>query len=445
MMRLRHLWTVALMVAAVAAGGCSKKDSSGGGSNSSGGSQKSSGGKGGSGGQSGGGSGSSSGSQNDASNAKQDKSEQGGPQPNDVVKIAPEDQQRAGIIVGQVEVRSMPRTLTVAGQVQMDEQHTSHIGAYADGPIMSVSVLPGAEVRRGQTLATLHSHTIHETAGALAQAYAAVERQRSALSFAQTARERYTHLYGIQAASLEEAQRSDQEVQQAKNMLTDAEANVHMETEHLSELLQVQPESITRENLYDRELVPVRSPMSGTVINRNVTVGQVITTGFETFTVSNLSTVWVTASVNEKDLALVKRGAAVQVTTQGFADTVFPGRVAMLGDQLDPETRTVPVRITVANPGVRLRPGMFATANIAGTQTRDSVFIPEEAMQDINGLQVVFVTDDGSNFRAQAVKAGTRDKGRAEILEGLKPGDKIVTNGAFMVKSQMLKGTMGEG
>jgi multidrug efflux pump subunit AcrA (membrane-fusion protein) len=117
----------------------------------------------------------------------------------------------------------------------------------------------------------------------------------------------------------------------------------------------------------------------------------------------------------------------------------------MVGDTLDPQTRTVPVRITVANPATRLRPGMFATALINGPKTRTAVFAPEDALQDINGMTVVFVTPDGTNFRAQAVRLGTRTEGRAEITEGLKPGDRIVVNGAFMLKSELLKGTMGDG
>ena len=447
----RHPATLLLLLSLGAAVSCSKQNGgeskSGGSSEKGGGSAKSGSSKGGSAksGSSAGKKGGQASSGQESGSTQQSSDEKGGPQAADTVNISAEDQQRAGIHVDAVETRSMPRTLSVSGQVQMDEAHTSHVGALADGLITAVNVLEGAVVHRGQTLATLHSHTIHETVGALVQAYAAANRQGSALTFAQQARDRYTHLYTIQAASLEESQRSDQEVQQAKNMLADAQANVRMETEHLSELLQVPPSSITPANLYDRELVPVRSPANGTVIHRNVTVGQVVTTGFESFTVSNLSSVWVYAAVNEHDLSLVHTGASAQVTTEGYRDTVFPGRVTMLGSTLDQTTRTVPVRIAIPNPGTRLRPGMFVSAQIAEPETRTSVFIPEDAMQDINGLQVVFVTADGATFRAQAITVGTRDRGRAEILQGLKPGDHIVTNGAFMVKAEMLKGTMGEG
>lgn len=253
---------------------------------------------------------------------KPDKSAKGGAQADDVVKIPLRDQQRAGIQTAFVLVQRTPRTLSVAGQVALDEQHTSHLGTIADGRITTVNVLPGAPVRRGQVLGSLHSHMVHETVGALVQAYAEADRQRGAVSFAKQAQARYHHLYSIQAASLEESQRSDQEVLQAQNMLVDAEANVHMEREHLSELLQVSPESLNPGNLYDRELIPIRSPMDGVVIARNISVGQVVDTGFVAFDISNLSTVWVTAAVNQQDLSLIHQGAAADVVTAGYPSTL---------------------------------------------------------------------------------------------------------------------------
>ncbi len=388
---------------------------------------------------------SSSSSSSASSQGKADTSSKGEAQANDVVKIAVEDQARAGIQTGNVLVQRMPRMLSVAGQVAMDEQHTSHLGTLADGRITAVSVLPGSPVRAGQVLGTLHSHMVHETVGALIQAYAAVDRQRGAVVFAQQAQDRYHHLYTIQAASLEESQRYDQELLQAQKMLVDAQANVHMEREHLSELLQVSPESLNPNNLYDRELIPIRSPIDGVVIARNISVGQVVDTGFVAFDISNLATVWITAAVNQQDLSLIHPGVAAEMTTAGYPDQIFPGRVAMVGDTLDPQTRTIPVRIVVPNPGTKLRPGMFASARLAEPQTRDAVFVPENALQNINGMNVVFVTTDGSTFEARTVTLGTRSQGRVEAVEGLRPGDRIVVKGAFMVKSEMLKGTMGDG
>jgi membrane fusion protein, heavy metal efflux system len=382
---------------------------------------------------------------NSAAAESTDKSSNGGAQANDVVTITPDGQRRVGIVVEPVEAQQIPRELTVAGQVQMDEQHTSHLGTIADGRITSVDVLPGAAVHVGQKLGDLHSHMVHETVGALMQAFADIDRQRSAVSYATQAQERYHHLYSIQAASLEESQRSDQDLKQAQKMLVDAETTMRMEREHLSELLQVEPESLTPTNLYDKELIPIRSPIDGVVLMRNVTVGQVVATGFEAFVVSNLHTVWVTASVNEKDLLMLRVGVPADIVSQAYPGQSFHGRVGMIGDELDPQTRTVPVRIVVPNSATQLRPGMFASAHITESETRAAIFVPEDALQDINGMRVVFTTTDGSTFHAKTVNIGTRSQGKVEIVDGITQQDRVVVKGAFMVKAEMLKGTMGEG
>ena len=97
------------------------------------------------------------------------------------------------------------------------------------------------------------------------------------------------------------------------------------------------------------------------------------------------------------------------------------------------------------NPGVRLRPGMFASAIIDEAATRTALFVPESALQDVNGLRVVFVTADNATFQVRAVKLGERSQGFVEVIEGLHPGDHIVVDGAFMVKGELLKGSVGEG
>jgi multidrug efflux pump subunit AcrA (membrane-fusion protein) len=414
-MRLRCL----LLVALLCAGGCSKQRGS-----AQAGAGQGSAGQGGSG---------------DAGADKQQQAEPG------TVRIEPADQSRAGIVIEPVEARTMPQVLTVPAQVAMDDAHTSHVGAIAAGRVTAVYVLPGQAVHRGTVLAQFHSDSVHETVGALAKAFADVDRQQSAVAFAQQASGRYAKLFAIQAASLEEKQRAEQELNQAQQALVDAQADVHMEREHLSELLQVPPGTLTAGTLYDRELIPIRSPREGVVVARNVTVGQVIDAGFDAFDVSDLNTVWVIAAVNEKDLGQARNGAGADVVTQAYPNTAFPARVERVGDTLDPTTRTVPVRIAVANPELKLRPGMFASAHLDGPKTRTALFVSEDALEDINGNQVVFTTADGRTFKAQVVKLGTRTQGRAEVVEGLKPGDHIVVGGAFMVKGELLKGTVGDG
>jgi cobalt-zinc-cadmium efflux system membrane fusion protein len=377
--------------------------------------------------------------------SQSEQTQKDGSVPTDTVKIAPQDQARSGIRFAPVDLRTIPTELSAVGQVTMDERATQHIGALADGRIVNVYVLPGDTVKRGQVLAKLHSHLVHESVAALTQAFAAVNRQQSAVSFATQARDRYERLFQIQAASLEERQRSEQDLAQAQKDLIDAQANVHAEREHLAEVLQISPSELRPDTLERWEKVPVRAVESGVVITRNITPGQVVSTGAELFTVTNLSTVWVNASVNEGDIPTVKIGAATKITIGQDERAPMNGNVSMLGDVVDPQTRTLPIRISVPNPQMRLRPGMFVQTTIAQRQAKSSVFVPPDALQDINGFSVVFVTSDGQSFQARAVTTGMQRSGMVEVLKGLTSGDKVVTAGAFMVKSELLKGTVGEG
>ncbi len=362
----------------------------------------------------------------------------------DAVQISSAQQTQAGIRTAAVETHAVPQSLTVTGKVVMNEQQTAHIGALADGIVEAVSVLPGDTVRAGQTLAHIHSHLIHETAASLAQAYAEVEQKKGALQFSQQARSRYAHLYDIKAASLEEDQRAIQQLIQAQGELTIAQANVRREREHLSELVQVNPETLNVDNIFKYEDVPVRTPLGGVVIKRNITPATVVQAGTEAFVVTNLSTVWVTGAVSERDISLVRIGSPVTVKVQGYPDEIFHGRIGQVGSTLDPETRTIPVRVIVPNPGLQLKPEMFATATIEETATKPAIFVPEDSLQEIRGIASVFVLTDADHFRAQSVSLGTRSDRRVEVLQGLKPGDRIAVSGAFMVKSGLLKSSVGE-
>ena len=364
------------------------------------------------------------------------------------ITVPPDQQQLAGISVAVVEPRTVPRTLSVTGQIVMNEQRTVHISPYADGRVMDVLKNQGDHVQRGQVLAHLHSHSVHETVGALAQDFANVTRLQAAVMYTQQKRDRYEHLYRIQAASLEQQQSSQQELMQAQNDLANAQAAVTMEREHLGDLLSVMPSSITPANLYQHELVPITTPISGTVITRSITPGMVLEPGNEAYTVSDLDEVWMIGQINEADLSHLQVGDDVIVRSDAWPDQTFPGTVTLIGSTLDPATRTVQLRITLPNHAGRLKPQMFATAVVGEAQSvrnmRQAVFVPEEALQEVNGILVVFITTDGTHFSPRSVKTMKPVNGQVEVKEGLRPGDYVAVKGTFMLKSELLKGTIDE-
>ena len=387
------------------------------------------------------------GSGNSAAQSSQDNSNT-----EKTIEVSPSQQQTVGIRVEMIQPRSVPRILSVPGQIMMDEQHTAHIASYADGRVMEILKQPGDQVRRGETLARLHSHSVHETVGALAQAFANVDRQKAAVSYAEQKRDRYNHLYSIQAASLEQKQGSEQELIQAQTDLNNAQASVTMEREHLGDLLQEEPASITPANLYRYDEVPIVSPIAGTVITKSITAGAVLEPGVEAFTVSNLASVWMVAAVSEVELPHLRVGEHVNVRSDAWPGRNFSGTVSLIGSTLDPATRTLQVRASLANTMIALKPQMFVTATISESSPQDSasaaqrqaIFIPEDSLQEVNGVQVVFVTGDGTHFTARALQTMPPVNGQVEVSSGLHAGERIAVAGAFMLKSELLKGTLGE-
>jgi RND family efflux transporter MFP subunit len=171
-------------------------------------------------------------------------------------------------------------------------------------------------------------------------------------------------------------------------------------------------------------------------------LGSVVNTGDELFAITDPSSLWMIAAANETDLSRLHEGQHMQIETRAWPGSIFAGRILKLGEQLDPETRTLQVRILVPNPIGLLKPEMYATTSLRESGRHGALLVPEEAVQDINGVDVVFVRRAGNEFEARTVKAGGHVDGATEILQGLAANEAVVVKGSFLLKSQMLKNTI---
>jgi multidrug efflux pump subunit AcrA (membrane-fusion protein) len=325
----------------------------------------------------------------------------------------------------------------------MNEDRTSHIGTYTDGRVTQVYVNVGDFVHKGMVLARMHSHDVHETRAAYQTALQDVQRQRSALRYQEQTRDRMGRLYALKSASKQEVDKADTDVRSAQTDLANAETAVQKEVAHLTDILHLSASSLA--NIDETtEQVPVIAPASGTVVNRMITPGAVVEPGQEVFTVSDLSSVWMMASLIEADISKVHTGQRVRVLVQAYPDQPFEGMVQRAGPQLDTTTRTLQVRVVIPNAGQKLRPGMYSTAQIDEGESTPALFVPEEAIQDVNGGSMVFVRTKPGVFEARAVQIAQRVRGEAQISQGLKPGEAVVFKGAFVLKSEMLKSQIGE-
>ena len=339
------------------------------------------------------------------------------------ITISLASQRAADSKVAAAASRSVPVFIRAVGNVTVNELKTDHIGVVFPGIVTRIFANIGDRVRAGQTLAMMHSHDLHD-------AVAAYQSALAEAGYARTVRDRYQKLYELQYASREESERSELQYEKAFASLAAARA-------HLAGMLQVPERGLEKLDI-DSDAMPIKAPHDGIVIARTITPGMALQPGSETFTVSDLSSLWMIAAVSENDIHAVRIGQAVAVSVGAFPNTSFVGHVDLIGPQLDPTTRTLSVRVLIPNADGRLRPDMFGTAEIAEGGSREAIFVPEVSVQDMNGNSVVFVRHGEETFEARPVQTGTRHDGLVELRTGVRSGESVVDDGAFVVKSQFL-------
>lgn len=188
----------------------------------------------------------------------------------------------------------------------------------------------------------------------------------------------------------------------------------------------------------------LKAPMDGVITGRHATDGELVDKARPVYTISDPAQLWAVAEVKERDIAAVKPDQDAVFTVLAYPDEKFHGKLVLIGNEVEAGSRTVEVRIAVDNSGGRLKAGMFADVEIVTTILEGVLSIPDHALETDGDHQVVFVALDGNRFEKRVVKPGLEQSGRVQILDGLKAGEKVVTEGGFILKSELLKGQFGE-
>lgn len=185
---------------------------------------------------------------------------------------------------------------------------------------------------------------------------------------------------------------------------------------------------------------PLTSPIAGTLVRREMAVGEAVSSDRPLMTVINLDQVWVNTNIFESDLAAIRIGDRATVKVVAYPENSFEGRLSFIGDEVDRKTRTVLARIEVPNPDHLLKPGMFAHAVIlASGGSREAVVIPVSAVFDYGGTKIVFTAAGPNRYRSHPVELGSETHGGVEIASGLSEGDKVVESGGLALKGLLIK------
>jgi len=328
-------------------------------------------------------------------------------------------------------VRATPQKVAVpialTGEVRFDERRVGHLSSQVEGSVKAVHVALGDTVKRGQALLEVESVLVGEgqAASLEAQGIVAIARRNF---------ERVSELH-------REAIASEKEFLQAKQELESAEIRASGAVNKLNRLG-------TGGSLGGR--IVLRAPLDGTILVMHAVNGEVVTTGESLITIGDNRAVWVWADLYERDIAEVKRGQAVQrlaasISVKAYPGEEFAGTVDLVSPAMDESSRTVKVRIAVDNPDGQLLAGMFANVRVFLPGRETTLAVPRDAILEDEGRAFVFVHYQGDDYVRRPVTIGRTWSGWAEIKGGLEPDQTVVTEGAFLMKSDVLRSKMGAG
>ena len=322
--------------------------------------------------------------------------------------------------------------LVLNGEVTANQDRTVTVLPRTAGVVREVPKRLGERVRAGETLAFIESREIAE-----AQAAYLTARSKAALAQNRLAREESLWKKKIT---------SEQEYLAAKQAATEATIEVSAAERKLA-LLGVDPKTVSEAapgKSGSVVRVHVTAPFDGTLIEKKVAVGDQVSPDTPLFRLANLETVWVIGSVFEKDMGRVALGQTASVTLKAYPDRRFDGPVTWISDVLDEKTRTLRIRVELANPERLLKPGSFARVAIKIASKQEALVVPPAAVQRQKDETIVFVDAGDGLFKRREVKIGTRSPQAVEILEGLDAGETVVTDGSFLLKAELEKSSFAE-
>jgi cobalt-zinc-cadmium efflux system membrane fusion protein len=330
---------------------------------------------------------------------------------------------RAGIEVETVSARALTNNLRVIAEVELAPNRVAHISPLLSGQLTKVSGEIGARVKKGDKLAELSSVEVSEASARLASATASVKLARETLKRQQKLRdERIT---------------SERELQEARRELELARAR--------------EREARARAAIYNstsgRGAATLSSPIDGTIIERHATMGEVVDPEDVLFQIADTSQVWIVGRVFEKDASKVLEGMPAVLTLHAYPGKSWTGKVAYVDRVLDHRTHSVAVRMELDNPERLLKPGYFGALHLdTGGDSKPRPVVPVDALQRMDNRTVLLVPGDKPrSYRMREVITGVEQDGFVEILEGIEVGEQVVVQGAFVLKSHLMRSELGHG
>lgn len=348
-----------------------------------------------------------------------------------LIELSPEGMTAAGIQYAQVTRRAALAPLKATGTIEANQQRMQQVTPLVSGRVERVLAIAGDRVAAGAVLAILSSPEIAELHGKELEAQARVDLATSNLR-------RLRKLSDLGAAAGKDLAAAESEAATAQAEV----AHIRASLAALGSDERVKGHSISS--------VALRAPISGTITERLVNAGAGVQAGTALFSIADLSNVWVIANVPESQVGNMRIGTPAEVRSAALQWAIARGRVTYIDPMLNEQTRTARVRLEVVNPNQQLRIGTFVEVNFeagaaAQSDAATELVVPDEAIQTVENKTIVFVpAGKPAHFEAREIQAGGQADGVRKVIAGLAAGERVVTKGSFVLKTQMLKGEMWE-
>jgi cobalt-zinc-cadmium efflux system membrane fusion protein len=333
-----------------------------------------------------------------------------------------------GIELAQAAPGKLKIELDVPGEIRLNADRQANIVPRLSGIVKEVMKSVGDPVIKGEVMAVIESRDLAD-----ARSFFHAARESVTLAEANYAREE--RLWKKKISAEQEYLTAKQELSEARIELESAKQKL-LALGFSSKYLEDHPHDLTEV----LTAFNVTAPFDAKVIEKEITLGELLQEDTVAFVVADLSTVWVDLSIYQKDLAFVHEGQSISITA-GRGIPEAKGTITYLSPVISEETRTALARVILPNPDGHFRPGLFITASLVGEEIPVSLVVPKSALQNLEGETCIFIKDQG-DFKHQPVTIGKTTKTHAEVTSGLKAGQHYVSQGAFELKAKIVTSTM---
>jgi cobalt-zinc-cadmium efflux system membrane fusion protein len=349
-----------------------------------------------------------------------------------VLTLKAESIKEIGLTTAVAEVKAMVGNMTVPAKLLPNQDFEANVGSLVQGRVREVFVNVGDFVKEGQELMHIEGLEVGEIKSNFIKA-------KAQLKYAEANYERQKTLLEQKVGSQKAFLETQSDHDKALAEFNAEDKRIHSIGLTDDDLLKFVEHATTEKDGHSGGVLPIKSPIAGTVVERNVVIGQLVDASTTAFRIVNTSTLWADGQVYEKDVPKFSGKPEVTLTVTAFSGEEFRGKVIYVSPVVDEHSRTITIRASIPNRSGRLKPQMFGELHVPIGGTTKGLIVPAECVQKDNVETYVLVATSDTTFERRSVSLGATVDSMVEVKDGIKPGERVVVKGSFQLKSELMK------